>query len=153
MKKSFSIIEIIFALVIIGIISSYAINKYFDSLEKANFLKIKSEVTLINNAINQLYSNQTLLGNNSFVVERLDEASINSDGETLFNGYNEFILLDELILSTSEEKKKLGFWIKVSDIEYKVYFSKESFLEFYLDSENILFSCDKSLSLCRKLEE
>lgn len=153
MKKSFSIIEIIFALVIIGIISSYAINKYFDSLEKANFLKIKSEVTLINNAINQLYSNQTLLGNNSFVVERLDEASINSDGETLFNGYNEFILLDELILSTSEEKKKLGFWIKVSDIEYKVYFSKESFLEFYLDSENILFSCDKSLSLCRKFEE
>lgn len=153
MKKSFSIIEIIFALVIIGIISSYAINKYFDSLEKANFLKIKSEVTLINNAINQLYSNQTLLGNNSFVVERLDEASINSDGETLFNGYNEFILLDELILSTTEEKKKLGFWIKVSDIEYKVYFSKESFLEFYLDSENILFSCDKSLSLCRKLEE
>lgn len=153
MKKSFSIIEIIFALVIIGIISSYAINKYFNSLEKANFLKIKSEVTLINNAINQLYSNQTLLGNNSFIIERLDEASINSAGETLFNGYNEFVLLDELILSTNEEKRKLGFWIKLSDNIYKVYFSNESFLEFYLDSENILFSCDKSLSLCKKLEE
>lgn len=153
MKKSFSILEIIFIIVIVGIISTYAINKYFNSLEKANFLKIKSELILINNAMNQLYSNQILLGNNSFIIERLDEASVNSSDETLFNGYNEFVLLDELVLSTNEDKKKLGFWIKLSDTKYKVYFSKEKFLEFYLDSENILFSCDKSLDLCKELEE
>ncbi len=153
MKKSFSIIEIIFTIVIIAIISSFALNKYFHHIEKVNFVKIKSEVSLINNAINQLYSNQTLLGNNNFIIERLDEALVDVPNETLFNGYNEFILLDEVILSTSEEKKELGQWIKLSNSEYKVYFSKDKFLSFYLDSENMTFACDRNENLCIEFEQ
>lgn len=153
MKKAFSLIEIIITIVIISIVSTFAFNKFFHSLEESNFLKIKAEVALINNAINQLYSNQTLLGNNSFTLEKLDEADINSANETLFNGYDEYILLDELILSTSEEKKKLGFWIKLSDTNYKVYFSKDKSLEFLLDKETILFSCDDSIELCKEFNQ
>lgn len=152
MKKAFSLLEIIFAIVVIVIISSYAINKYVDSIEKANYVKIKAEVALINNAINQLYSNQTLLGNSDFKLERLDDAQTDSSGQNLFNGYDQYILLDEVILSTSENEKKLGYWIKISNKEYKVYFRKDLSLNFYLDNENNLFSCDKDNSLCKELE-
>lgn len=151
MKKSFSIIEIIFSIVIISIISTFAINKYFIHIEKSYFLKIKSELALINNGINQLYSNQTLLGNDSFNLDKLDEASIDTPKETLFNGFDEYIILDELIISTSESEKKFAHWIKVSNSEYKVYFSKDESLSFYLDSENITFNCDESIDLCKEL--
>lgn len=152
MKKSFSILEIIFAIVIIVVISSFAINKYLDYTKQANFLKIKSELALINSAINQLYANQTLLGNDNFILNRLDDADINTKEQNLFNGYEEYILLDEAILSTNENDRKLGYWIKLSNSEYRVYFTKDNYVDFYFDNEKNLFSCDENTPLCKELQ-
>jgi len=150
MKKAFSLIEIIFVILIIGLIGSFAINKIFYSLDKSNELKIKSEVSLINEAINRVYSNQILLGNSDFTLERLDDASINGVDESLFIGYDEYILLDDVILSTSLEKKELGKWIKSSQKSYKVYLTKDRVLEFIFDSNEVLFSCDKNDEVCKE---
>ncbi|WP_428025551.1 type II secretion system protein [Arcobacter sp.] len=151
MKKAFSLLEIIVVILIVGLIGSFAVNKFFYSLEKSNKLKIKSEVALINEAINKVYSNQILLGNSDFVLQRLDDASINGVDESLFIGYDEYILLDEVILSTSLEKKEFGKWIKISDTNYKVYFSKDKVLDFTFDINEALFSCDEKDDLCKEL--
>lgn len=150
MKKAFSLVEIIVVILIIGLISSFAINKIFSSIEKSNELKIKSEVALVNEAINRVYSNQVLLGNTEFHLERLDDASINGVGESLFIGYDEYILLDDVILSTSLEKRELGKWIKTSQTNYKVYLTKEKVLEFVFDSNEALFSCDENDEVCKE---
>ena len=151
MKKSFSIIEIIVVILILTIISSVALNKYFTTLEKSNYLKIKSEVAMINNALSSLYSNQVLSNNSIFILEQLDDAMIETEDETLFNGHNEYVLLDYVILSTTSEKMKLGFWIKLSQTKYKAYLSKTKSVTFNFDMENGTFFCDESDDVCKEL--
>jgi prepilin-type N-terminal cleavage/methylation domain-containing protein len=150
MKRAFSLIEIIVSILIIGLLGTFAITKFFNSIDKSNELKIKSEVALINEAINRVYSNQILLGNSNFVLERLDDASINIAKESLFMGYEEYVLLDTVILSSSSDKKELGKWIKVSDTNYRVYLTKEKVLDFVFDRNEALFSCDGKDDFCKE---
>jgi len=150
MKRAFSLIEIIVSILIIGLLGTFAITKFFNSIDKSNELKIKSEVALINEAINRVYSNQILLGNSNFVLERLDDASINIAKESLFMGYEEYVLLDTVILSSSSDKKELGKWIKVSDTNYRVYLTKEKVLDFVFDRNEALFSCDEKDDFCKE---
>lgn len=150
MKKAFSLVEIIVVILIVGLIGTFAINKFFNYIEKSNEFKIKSEVALINEAINRVYSSQVLLGNSNFILERLDDASINGIDESLFIGYDEYILLDEVVLSTSLEKKELVKWIKISQTKYKVYLTKDKVLNFVFDKDEALFSCDKNDVVCKE---
>lgn len=150
MKKAFSLVEIIIVILIVGLIGTFAINKFFNYIEKSNEFKIKSEVALINEAINRVYSNQILYGNSSFILERLDDASVNGVGESLFMGYDEYVLLDEVILSTSLEKKELARWIKISQTQYKVYLTKDKVLDFIFDKDEALFSCNKNDDFCKE---
>ncbi|WP_419764584.1 MAG: prepilin-type N-terminal cleavage/methylation domain-containing protein [Arcobacter sp.] len=150
MKRAFSLVEIIITILIIGLIGTFAITKLFNSIDKSNELKIKSEVALVNEAINRVYSSQILLANSNFFLERLDDASINSANESLFIGYEEYILLDTVILSSSLDKKELGKWIKVSNTNYRVYLTKEKVLDFVFDTDEALFSCDKKDDACKE---
>ncbi len=151
MKNAFSLLEIIVVVLIVGLLGTFAINKFFYSIDKSNKLKIKSEVALINNAINRVYSDQVLLGNSTFTLDRLDDASINTAGDSLFIGYNEYILLDVVIISTSEDKKELAKWIKTSDTSYKTYLSKDVSITFEFDKNKGTFACKKSNKVCKEL--
>ncbi|WP_375723461.1 type II secretion system GspH family protein [Arcobacter sp. KX21116] len=150
MKKAFSLLEIIVVVLIVGLLGAFAINKFFYSIDKSNNFKIKSDVALINNAINKTYSNQVLLGNSTFTLDRLDDASINIAGESLFVGYNEYILLDVVILSSSEDKKEIGKWIKTSQTTYKAYLSKDKVITFEFDNNKGTFACKKSDEVCKE---
>lgn len=150
MKKAFSLLEIIVVVLIVGLLGAFAINKFFYSIDKSNNFKIKSDVALINNAINKTYSNQVLLGNSTFTLDRLDDASINIAGESLFVGYNEYILLDVVILSSSEDKKEIGKWIKNSQTTYKAYLSKDKVITFEFDNNKGTFACKKSDEVCKE---
>ncbi|MGB5920063.1 type II secretion system protein [Arcobacter sp.] len=150
MKKAFSLLEIIVVVLIVGLLGAFAINKFFYSIDKSNNFKIKSDVALINSAINRTYSNQVLLGNSTFTLNRLDDASINTAGESLFVGYNEYILLDVVILSSSEEKKELEKWIKTSQTTYKAYLSKDKVITFEFDNNKGTFTCKKSDEVCKE---
>ncbi|WP_419768802.1 type II secretion system protein [Arcobacter sp.] len=150
MKKAFSLLEIIIVVLIVGLLGTFAINKLFYSIGKSNIFKIKSEVILINNAINKLYSDQVLLANSSFTLDRLDDASSNTSGESLFIGYNEYILLDIVILSSSDNNKEIGKWIKSSETTYKTYISKDKLITFEFDRDEGTFSCKKSDETCKE---
>lgn len=61
MKKSFSLIELIFAIVIIGIIASFAIPKYLNTKSKAELSTIKRDIATISTSIQVYYlSNQSI---------------------------------------------------------------------------------------------
>lgn len=150
MKKAFSLLEIIVVVLIVGLLGAFSINKFFYSIDKSNNFKIKSDVALINSAINKTYSNQVLLGNSTFTLDRLDDASINTAGESLFVGYNEYILLDVVISSSSEDKKEIGKWIKTSQTTYKAYLSKDKVITFEFDNNKGTFTCKKSDEVCKE---
>ena len=81
MKKSFTILELIFVIVIIGILAGLAIPKLFPVIDTAKVKKLQSQVAAIRVAINNAYSKNIIGGNN--VCPSLEKSTTDN---TLFEG-------------------------------------------------------------------
>ena len=142
--KSFSLLEIIIAIVLIAIITSFAIPKFTNMNYNANISTLKSQSALIQNAIVNLKSKNILLSNNQEIIT-LDEATSNSSGEKLFSK-----VIDFSIISTNNTKKESGMWAKTSNNSYNFYLSSDKSILFSF--ENDKFLCKSSVELCKEIE-
>ena len=142
--KSFSLLEIIIAIVLIAIITSFAIPKFTNMNYNANISTLKSQSALIQNAIVNLKSKNILLSNNQEIIT-LDEATSNSSGERLFSK-----VIDFLIISTNNTKKESGMWAKTSNNSYTFYLSNDKNITFSFENEKFL--CKSSVELCKEIE-
>ncbi|QDF28625.1 type II secretion system protein [Halarcobacter anaerophilus] len=143
MKKAFSLLEIIFVILLISILALFVISKVEDSLEFGNKAKIKSEIALIRNAIVKKLTSNRLLNINETI--KLDNASLEIENSNLFEN-----ILDFSLLSTTTQKKDSAKWIKNSSNGYKIYINKEQFLQFSF--KNNTFLCESSKELCESFE-
>ena len=142
--KSFSLLEIIIAIVLIAIITSFAIPKFTNMNYNANISTLKSQSALIQNAIVNLKSKNFLLSNNQEIIT-LDEATSNSSGERLFSK-----VIDFSIISTNNTKKESGMWAKTSNNSYNFYLLSDKSILFSF--ENDKFVCKSSVELCKEIE-
>ena len=142
--KSFSLLEIIIAIVLIAIITSFAIPKFTNMNYNANISTLKSQSALIQNAIVNLKSKNILLSNNQEIIT-LDEATSNSSGERLFSK-----VIDFSIISTKNTKKESGMWAKTSNNSYTFYLSNDKNITFSFENEKFL--CKSSVELCKEIE-
>ncbi|MGB3749994.1 MAG: type II secretion system protein [Arcobacteraceae bacterium] len=134
MKKAFSLIEIIFTLMIISIIVTVAVSKFDLALNSANLNKIKADIIQIRAGIN-LYKNSLILKDDSSSFTTLDQHN-----NALFSK-----VLDSPIQSSSKE------WTQTSDTTYNLFIDSENSIEFRFDSTNYTFDCDISDTLCKDL--
>lgn len=141
--KSFSLLEIIIAIVLIAIITSFAIPKFTNMNYNANIFTLKSQSALIQNAIVNLKSKNILLSNNEEIIS-LDEATSNSSGEKLFSK-----VIDFSIISTNNTKKESGMWAKTSNNSYTFYLSNDKNITFSFENEKFL--CKSSVELCKEI--
>jgi type II secretory pathway pseudopilin PulG len=141
--KSFSLLEIIIAIVLIAIITSFAIPKFTNMNYNANISTLKSQSALIQNAIVNLKSKNILLSNNQEIIT-LDEATSNSSGEKLFSK-----VIDFSIISTNNTKKESGMWAKTSNNSYIFYLSNDKNITFSFENEKFL--CKSSVELCKEI--
>lgn len=141
--KSFSLLEIIIAIVLIAIITSFAIPKFTNMNYNANISTLKSQSALIQNAIVNLKSKNILLSNNQEIIT-LDEATSNSSGERLFSK-----VIDFSIISTNNTKKESGMWAKTSNNSYTFYLSNDKNITFSFENEKFL--CKSSVELCKEI--
>ena len=142
--KSFSLLKIIIAIVLIAIITSFAIPKFTNMNYNANISTLKSQSALIQNAIVNLKSKNILLSNNQEIIT-LDEATSNSSGERLFSK-----VIDFSIISTNNTKKESGMWAKTSNNSYTFYLSNDKNITFSFENEKFL--CKSSVELCKEIE-
>ena len=142
--KSFSLLEIIIAIVLIAIITSFAIPKFTNMNYNANISTLKSQSALLQNAIVNLKSKNILLSNNQEIIT-LDEATSNSSGEKLFSK-----VIDFSIISTNNTKKESGMWAKTSNNSYTFYLSNDKNITFSFENEKFL--CKSSVELCKEIE-
>ena len=142
--KGFSLLEIIIAIVLIAIITSFAIPKFTNMNYNANISTLKSQSALIQNAIVNLKSKNILLSNNQEIIT-LDEATSNSSGEKLFSK-----VIDFSIISTNNTKKESGMWAKISNNSYTFYLSNDKNITFSFENEKFL--CKSSVELCKEIE-
>jgi len=134
MKKAFSLIEIIFTLMIISIIVTVAVSKFDLALGSANLNKIKADIIQIRAGIN-LYKNSLILENKSVSFTTLDE-----NNNALFSK-----VLDLPIISSLQE------WTQTSDTTYSLFIDTENSIEFTFDKSNYTFDCDISDTFCKNL--
>jgi general secretion pathway protein G len=136
--KSFSLLEIIFAISILSIIAVIAIPKIGSSLDKAKMIKIKRDIILIRDGLNN-YKNKVILSAQILNLETLD-----IDNQLLFSK-----ILTNPILASNIPKS--GNWEKISNTTYKVWLNSTESLQFTFNKEKFTFDCDKKDNYCKDL--
>lgn len=117
MKRSgFTIIELIFVIVVLGILSAVAIPKFLGSQTDAVIAKGKSDVSAIRAAILNERQKRLILGEVGFITSLDGGATANADGETIFD--NNGTASNGLLTYGVTTKDAAGHWIKTGTNQY-----------------------------------
>lgn len=141
--KAFSLLELIIAIILIVIISSFAIPKYNAITYNSNLSILKSDLSLIQNAITQSKTKNILLSN-SEKIEKLDDSISDKISEKLFTN-----VIDFSIISTDSKNKELGKWNKISDNSYTFYLSSSKSILFSFEDEKLV--CKSEEDICKEI--
>ena len=129
MKKAFTLIELVFVIVILGILSTVAIPKLMVTRDDAEIAKAKSQIAAVRSGI-QLKRNEMILSGTQGYPKVADL----ENGDCWFGG----------ILSTKIEQRKddnsYG-WQKENDDSYTINTNKEKVKFTYSDSDGS-FKCE-----------
>ena len=136
LSKGFSLIEVIFSIMIISILASIAIPKLINISSKTTLIKAKNDMLIIQNALNN-YHNKNILKNTSIILESLDK------NKYLFSG-----ILDKPFLS---KKNISSFWSKEANSIYHFWLTSNTSIKFIYDKNNYTFICDKNDTNCKEI--
>ncbi|EAK3671175.1 type II secretion system protein [Campylobacter upsaliensis] len=139
LKKAFSLLELVFVILIIAILTGIALPFLQQNKEEAKLLKLKMDCEMLNSALS-LMRNEADLKNLAYINE-LDQAAILKENETLFYCQN----CSFSLLSTPIYSSKMG-WIKNGVNQYSFFLNPQKSVEFRY--ENGLLKCLKN---CKEL--
>lgn len=154
MKKTssaFTMVELVFVIVILGILAAVAIPRLGASRDDAVVVKGKSQVSAIRSGISLLKSRRLLEGNVT-APQALDAASA-AEGQNLFHGGADGNILEYPLLSKSAD----GSWMKtsandVNPITY-AYRMMGRTVGFDYNKTSGMFTCDTSNADCVDLSQ
>ena len=147
MKKAFSMLEIIFVIIILGILTTIALPKFAMTTNDAHIVKAKSTINNIRSAIIIIKSEGIFIGTNTF-PNKLDnlQALISNDNDKLFDTNGSKIILQNPILSSTNN----GGWSKIDNNIYRFTLDNQN-TDFIYNPLSGEFICDISNNLCLKL--
>jgi len=142
-KRAFTMIELIFVIVILGIVSSIAISKMGATRDDAMITKGRSDVSAIRNAIALAKSTQMMSGSATLYPDTLD----NGGGKLFDISANGIKLLDYPIYP----KNANGHWRKLgTNYVFKV-LNRD--IVFRYNKNTGSFDCNHANSTCKLLTE
>lgn len=117
-KSAFTMIELIFVIVVLGILAAVAIPKLVVTRDDAMIVKGKSQVSAIRSGIALQKSKRMLEGTTPFIPTTLDSiAAASTDGNRLFN-YNDGNTSNILEYPIFAESNRDGAWVKTAANKY-----------------------------------
>jgi len=133
MKRSFTMLELIFVIVIIGILVGIAIPRLWVTRDDAVNVKVKTEVSTVRSAISSKYTKNVLAGNNN--CPTLEKSTTD---DTLFEN-----ILNYPIYKNSGSLKWDG-----NGSDYNVTYNNKTIYFNYIDNpdEGCKFECNTSES-------
>ncbi|MCG3651754.1 hypothetical protein L5F32_05665 [Aliarcobacter butzleri] len=129
-------------LLIVAIITTFAMTKFNQVTNKTHLVTLKSQLALIQSGISK-QKNKNILLSNLPNISSLDDASTNVNNQELFKK-----VIDFSIFSTNTSDRKLGSWAKVSQNSY-IFYLESNPINFVL--ENNSFVCKSKEDICKEL--
>lgn len=123
MKGAFSLSELVFVIVVLGILSGIAVSKIFTGRDDAVITKTRAEITAILSGISLKYS-ENLLSANPTYPQKLDS--------------NELLFSEVLPIGIKDANNKDGWSKNGENYTFKY---KENIANFRYDSTNGKFEC------------
>jgi len=152
LSSAFTMIELVFVIVVIGILSAIAIPRLAVTRDDAVLVKVKSQVASIRSGIAMQKNKNLLEGTTPFMPANLDSVTTyNSDNKRLFNyaDGNKSNILEYPIYS---KKNHDGSWVKTAANVYVVTLS-DSNVTFDYSASNGIFDCNHSITNCKDLTQ
>ncbi|WP_457597649.1 type IV pilin protein [Hydrogenimonas sp.] len=133
-SKAFTLIELIFVIVILGILSSIAIPKFFGTVEDAYISKAQAKVSAIRSGLQNYRSKELLKGNGASYPDL--------NGSTLFSA----------VADGETPGSSAGKW-EYTGGKFR-YHTGSGYIDFSYDKTNGKFTCDSSspAGLCDRFE-
>lgn len=118
MKKAFTMMEVVFVIVILGILAAVAIPRLAVTRDDAVIVKGKSQVSAIRSGIALQRSRRMLEGITPFIPTELDSvAAASNPGDRLFN-YSDGNTSNILEYPIFSEANRDGGWVKAAANSY-----------------------------------
>ena len=146
MKKAFTIMELIFVIVIIGILAAVAIPRLFTGITDAQLAKAKTQIATIRSGISSMYSKNILNGQSDTCPELEKSTSDNK----LFEG-----VLKDAIPENQTDVKWVFDTNNSTVVKYKIVISDKNTTFTYEKNatKGCPFTCNSADSLCQKLSK
>jgi len=142
MKKAFTLIELIFVIVIIGVLASFAIPKFKNLTTHAKSSGIKSVVTSVQASIDNIHGKWIINDNCSW---ECNGSGLNSNGypEKLDSGSTEKELFKCVLKIPIPAcgSKTIGCWKEYEDNKYEYYYSPSKVLRIQYSEQNGTLDC------------
>lgn len=144
-KRAFTMIELIFCMIIIAILSAIAYPYFSFTKTDAKIIKLKSEVEFINASL-AILRNQFVFSQSKF-PKILDESLINRENQKLFycsysqiqncNSDNccSYSVLEKAIISSKTS------WMKTGNNQYRYFINAKIYVDFLYDSQKVFLKC------------
>ena len=151
-RYAFTMIELIFVIVVLGILASVALPKMGSTLRSGYIASAQGDVSAVRTAIASVRQKQLVKGKNEF-IGKLSVAGT-AAGEALFDGDGTHDLLTYPITAKAQ-----GGWIRTGAQTYKFSIDSSDFTTFtyYPTASGThkagTFDCDHSKALCKKIVE
>lgn len=141
-RTAFTMLELVFVIVVIGILASVAIPRLAATRDDAQIAKGRSDIAAIRSAIVSERQVRLLRGDSAY-INTLDHTTENQENQTLFdnNGTVENSILMYGIIS----KNSNGHWMKTGNNTYKYMIINQS-ITFDYNSSNGTFTCNRDAS-------
>ena len=140
-KNAFTMLEVVFVIVILGILSAIAIPKFAVTRQDAQIAKARADIASIRSAIVTERQSRLIQGDSSWI------SKLSSSTTTLFDGNGSSTLLMYGISAGTGS----GSWSGGADGKDYNFTIGSTTVSFEYNSSNGTFTCDTSGEMCKKL--
>ena len=148
-RHAFTMIELIFVIVVLGILASVAIPKMGSIMNSSMVASAQGDVSAIRASISRARQEQVLKGGNGYITKLTTAAAV-TDGTPMFDGNGSITLLTYPIYA----KQKAGWYRTAANVyTFSIDGSAANTATFTYTPANGRFDCTHTESLCKKIVE
>ncbi len=151
MKRGFTMIEVVFVIVVLGILAAIAVPKIAATRDDAEVARIRSDVAAIRSSIVNERQIRLFRGHQQYITRLDDGVAANTDGVPLFdtNGTNR-LLAYPIMSKFAGGNTVSGHWVKTGNNQYRVNAGGTD-VDFTYTPGTGIFDCNHTLDDCSML--